>query len=278
MSGGLKLSQLITVLKTEPERLFMKAPFLKSFTVFASVLVSIVVSSVSLSARADMPSTHGMLLFGGSNAVYASHLPMFHSPHDYQVILELALDSQSSVVKTFKKLNESGETLFTIEPETMDLTQVIDGSKKQFSAALYQGHFEQGGKNLGQVQVAVKKIIFSAKLIHDASPLDHEEYLIFGGAGEYYAAHLIKSKPSFDQIMKVNQPYQLQFPHCRTRVCSEPAKNVIDDAKLPVVSLDSPAPMTQPKLPKTGDVLGGFSVAITEILNVVYSEEAELSH
>ena len=42
-------------------------------------------------ANADVPTTHGMLLFG-NETVYASHLPMFHSPHDYQLILELDLE------------------------------------------------------------------------------------------------------------------------------------------------------------------------------------------
>ncbi|WP_373990514.1 hypothetical protein [Duganella sp. BuS-21] len=32
---------------------------------------------------------HGMVLFGGKKGLYASHLPMFHAPHDYQVILQL---------------------------------------------------------------------------------------------------------------------------------------------------------------------------------------------
>lgn len=36
----------------------------------------------------DKPNTHGMLLMG-MEIVYAEHLPMFHQPHDYQIILEL---------------------------------------------------------------------------------------------------------------------------------------------------------------------------------------------
>ena len=45
----------------------------------------------SIPASEDKPATHGMLIFG-TNKIYASHLPMFHSPHNYQVILELDLD------------------------------------------------------------------------------------------------------------------------------------------------------------------------------------------
>jgi hypothetical protein len=43
------------------------------------------------SARADAPAVHGMVLFGGKQAAYVSHLPMFHAPHDRQLILKVAL-------------------------------------------------------------------------------------------------------------------------------------------------------------------------------------------
>lgn len=33
----------------------------------------------------DKPSVHGMTLMG-TELIYASHLPMFHTPHDYQII------------------------------------------------------------------------------------------------------------------------------------------------------------------------------------------------
>jgi len=38
----------------------------------------------------DRPAVHGMLLVG-TNALYVSHLPMFHAPHDYQALAEVAL-------------------------------------------------------------------------------------------------------------------------------------------------------------------------------------------
>ena len=40
----------------------------------------------------DKTSVHGMLIFG-KEKIYASHLPLFHPPHDYQIILELELNS-----------------------------------------------------------------------------------------------------------------------------------------------------------------------------------------
>jgi hypothetical protein len=38
----------------------------------------------------EHPAVHGMLMVGEAR-VLMSHLPMFHAPHDYQIILETSL-------------------------------------------------------------------------------------------------------------------------------------------------------------------------------------------
>jgi hypothetical protein len=91
----------------------------------------------------DKPSTHGMLLVG-SEKIYASHLPMFHSPHNYQIILELELskmDKQKYVIDKNKNLNY---TTYTIEPETFVLPDMVN-LPRPFKVNLYRGHFERGG-------------------------------------------------------------------------------------------------------------------------------------
>lgn len=44
-------------------------------------------------ARADETAMggHGMAVFGGREGLYASHLPMFHAPHDTQLLLRFHL-------------------------------------------------------------------------------------------------------------------------------------------------------------------------------------------
>src|SRR5258708_2218861 len=86
-------------------------------------------------AQSDPPATHGMLLFG-NQVTYASHLPMFHAPHDYQVIMKLSLESlpHSQTLVSYEKLKANGVTFFTLEPQKVDLTQVINGTKKTLSA------------------------------------------------------------------------------------------------------------------------------------------------
>lgn len=222
-------------------------------------------------AQADHPSVHGMVLFGDKN-LYVSHLPMFHAPHDYQVLLEVEMrqDKLGEVMKAFAQAKSDGKTLFTLEPQLMDLTQIISGEKTSFLANLYQGHFEKDGVKLGPVNIFVKKQILSAKL--DPNAAANPQYILFGKEGEYFAAHVIKGKPSFDSIVSISAPYSLALSHCRTRVCNDTFPVKIPDSKLPVTTYEA---STQEL--KAGDQIGSLG-AIADVLGSLYFEQNELSH
>lgn len=233
-------------------------------------------------AQADIPSIHGMLLFG-QNKHYASHLPMFHAPHDYQLIMELDMVNppRSQTLESYELLKSQGETLFTLVPQRMDLSKIISGEIESFTANIYLGHFERGGKSLGPVTINVAKIIFSKKLMHHEAE-EKQEYIMFGTEGDYYAAHIVKGAPSFDLIAKVSQAQEHQRETC-TRVACEPGFiRPLPDSKLPItlplynVSADTIV------IPESGDKLGerlGFYRSIiSEIQTVLYLEEDELGH
>lgn len=224
----------------------------------------------SSAGRADQPSVHGMLLFG-NKVTYASHLPMFHAPHDYQVILKLSL-SGGKALAGYEIIKKDSKSIFTLVPETMDLTKIISGEKTTFSALIYHGHFERGGTSMGGVLVKVEKVIFSSKLDAGHLPAPHE-YLVFGEAGEYFAAHLIKGKPNFDAVAVVSQPYELIMKHCRTRECSGTTKVPLADSQLPV-TLSSPLA----KIPEAGEALGTLSGTVADIEKVIYAEEGDLAN
>lgn len=223
-------------------------------------------------AKADVPAEHGMLLFG-QETTYASHLPMFHHPHNYQLVMELELVDvpRAQTLEEYEFLKDKGETFFTLVPEKMDLAQLISGKKVVFQALIYHEHFERGGKNLGPVNVKVNLILYSKKLDASQSQEPSNEYFVFGKNGEYFAAHVVKSKPSFDSILSISQPYEFSFPHCRTRVCTDPIPTIIGDDKLPLILTD-----TLP-LPVEGSSLGHF-FQIVDVKKIIYLEEAELQH
>ena len=87
-------------------------------------LLTILVLLSGAAARADIQAVHGMLLFSGEKTTYASHLPMFHSPHERQLILKISLGGVpgSSALKAFEAAQKAGKKFFTIEPEVMDLS------------------------------------------------------------------------------------------------------------------------------------------------------------
>ena len=161
----------------------------------------------STAAHADHPSVHGMVLFGNQET-YVSHLPMFHSPHDYQVVMKVSLNevAQGHTLQKYVAAKQAGHDFFTLAPEVFDLTKIIDGSRTTFQAGLFDGHFERDGTNLGQLQVQITQSIHSHHLEEGRNDSGQESYFAFGANDEYYAVHLIAGKPSFDAILKVSHP------------------------------------------------------------------------
>ena len=244
------------------------------------ILMNLVISVlvIGVTARAEMPAVHGMVVFGNANSTYAYHLPMFHFPHDRQVILKIALKdiTGSRALEFYTAAKRAGKTLFTVEPEVMELEKIVNGNKKQLIAALYDGHFERGGKNLGKIKLVIKKVIFASKLNSQTPPQETEKYFVFGENGAYFATHLIQGKPSFDAILEIEQPYQLLSAPCHFRVCPEPKKITVPDKKLPL-ALEGPG---DPEVfhENSPQSLGDLSDGIADVKKLLYLEEGDLSN
>ncbi|TGE15439.1 hypothetical protein [Hymenobacter elongatus] len=149
---------------------------------------------------ADRPSTHGMLVFGDRH-IYASHLPMFHSPHHYQVLLELTLSDSARTAYQASRQQFPMETVYTLEPETFVLPDMLR-RPQPFRGTLYRGHFERGGTAIArQIPVQIKLVLYFQELVPNttATPL----LLLVGNADEQFVAHRIASQPDFDQIVSV---------------------------------------------------------------------------
>ena len=64
----------------------------------------------------DSPSFHGMILFGKGDNFYISHLPMWMSPHDYQMVAKITLDDANKA--KVNKLIQEGHSLFSVAPSS----------------------------------------------------------------------------------------------------------------------------------------------------------------
>jgi len=153
----------------------------------------------------DKASTHGMLIFG-KNKIYAYHLPMFHSPHNYQIILELELDETAKSLFIEDQKNNPEYATYTIEPETFVLPQMIVKGNS-FTVDLYRGHFERGGKKIAsKIKVVIKEVLFYNKFKSDEKRSAVSSFILFGNDKEQFMAHLLTNKPDFDQIIEVKAP------------------------------------------------------------------------
>ena len=145
-----------------------------------------------------------MALFGGKDGIYASHLPMFHAPHDYQVLLQVHI-ADPQIDTALRQRLDGKTTLWTIAPEKFELNRLAPAAAqplKQFKADLVLGHFEQGGTaQYTGATVVVDKVLLFRQL--DATPRNQASarYLQLGSGAQRFLVKEIDARPDFDHIL-----------------------------------------------------------------------------
>jgi hypothetical protein len=164
------------------------------------------------SGRPDPPGSHGMLVIG-LETVFCYHLPMFMSPHHYQVILEATLSQEGSdPQRTYREDRQSHlkTRVYTFAPVPFVLPHVFPPAPKlkTIQGDLFRGHFEQPPEfpddavQIGSgVDVTITNVVFVQKLLPLPATLDSLEYVLFGKSNELFLAHLITKKGDFDQVV-----------------------------------------------------------------------------
>jgi hypothetical protein len=168
---------------------------------------------------AQPAEVHTMLLVG-TNELFASHLPLYGAPHDFQIIMRVELDPTSKAALIADQ-QATGETLYTFFPPEMRLDKLanslrdgtpfpfLDDQTQQIGSTIFRGHAERGGVPI----VPFDSALFTATVaLHfrqlNANETDPAEakYLLFGANDENFVAHLIAGRPDFDQFMEVTAP------------------------------------------------------------------------
>ena len=153
--------------------------------------------------------SHGMAVFGGRDGLYASHLPMFHAPHDAQVLIRFHL-ADASVDAHLRAQLALRPRLWTLDPESFDLHRLQPGNAEpltQFNARFVQGHFERNGleRFTGQTVLVDEVMLFKHLDFKSASagavPHSAGRYLLLGSGREYFAVKEIDRRPDFDVIV-----------------------------------------------------------------------------
>jgi hypothetical protein len=154
------------------------------------------------------------MLVIGTGPIYLSHLPMFHPPHDHQVLLEVGLrkDGVDAEAEYRADREERGERIYTLEPERFALRELFaefphEAERTSFTGTLYRGHFERGGEALLEdVTVNVAQVTYHHPLERSAdAPGEAREltYRCFGTPARRFLAHEITTAPNFDQILAI---------------------------------------------------------------------------
>lgn len=166
----------------------------------------------------DSTATHNMVVVG-EKAVFLYHLPMFQQkgkplmPHRYQVILEVGFDKKGSHPQddySKDRLSHPDKKIYTINPEPFVLPTLVSsglqqGSLRKFTATIFRGHLEKGGRSiLSDVDVNVKQVVYFQQFVPAAKKPVQLEYLLFGKGEELFLAHLVAAPPDFDQVLSVS--------------------------------------------------------------------------
>jgi hypothetical protein len=148
--------------------------------------------------HSDMAAVHGMAVLG-SEKLYLSHFAMAHSPHDYQVLLEVEFDAPAKSLY-LSSLKASKETVYTLVPEAFDLPDML-ANPRQFQAQLFVGDNMQIVAD--KVSVRITRVLFSRKFEVNDPDFRAPLYILFGSETEQFMVHFIGARPNFEQIFLV---------------------------------------------------------------------------
>lgn len=183
---------------------------------------------------------HGMVLFGDQDGLYASHLPMLHAPHDYQVLLRLHV-ADARLDAALRQRLAGKPVLWTIAPEAFELQRLAPRSAHpltQFKADLVLGHFEQKGHTeYAAATLVVEQVLLFRQLATEAKNNASASYMQIGGGAQRFLVKRIDSRPDFEHIVsftaKAGAPTgPVTVPKQALR---QPAQQALAAALLPVL-------------------------------------------
>lgn len=173
---------------------------------------------------------HGMFMFGGSDGLFASHLPMYHQPHNVQLVFGFHLiDSEidRKVRRVLENTSKDADQIWTIVPEKFDITRLSEFHPyrlKTLTVDLVDGHFERGGKVVfSQLEIAIGDVkmfqVLDTKTVSDdlRSAID-PRYCVVSVDPQSTNQFLVKelgTRPEADHILRIEHAVGL-LPSCIT--------------------------------------------------------------
>ncbi|TMP37855.1 hypothetical protein CWB96_21790 [Pseudoalteromonas citrea] len=182
--------------------LFLQSNYFTRCVLFACVLLISVSSKVLADPKSHKShqthqryGSHGMVLFTDDQEnIYASHLPLYATPHDYQIIYQMVVPNKQRV------LAELRQGMVTLLPSKFDLNQLVTKEVFTISAYFYAGHFERGGMQFDETNIEFHKAILVEPITHNYQSLYQVFYKAKLNDHTDLVVHKIQRPPSFDAI------------------------------------------------------------------------------
>ena len=223
-------------------------------------------------AQGTHVAVHGMVLFG-SQRIYLSHIPLFSSPHNIQVVVEVAIASGVPAAQ-----QQFGNKLFTVRPNSaFSLHDLAHGFLPGITGTIYLGNFESGGTPAHRnVKFDVMRVIFQRAMSASTPRSPSLDYLAVGTPSQAFLVHIIDAPPSFDQIVSVDLDTNswldapslelgtlVKIPGRPNAVASRLAANaVVDAVKLQTSSFAADVSAPDSSLPGDAGATTSTSIAV----------------
>ncbi len=143
---------------------------------------------------------HGMALFTQGSSIYASHMPLYHKPHNVQLLYKLDNDDLAVL-----QMVRDGQ-LITAKPKAFNLQRLMRGEKMVIYVDLYAGHFERDGMLVYEnIPLSFDKQLY-VRTFDDIKPSSKkQDYDVVSLRKNYKVyVHRIQQAPSFDHIIGID--------------------------------------------------------------------------
>lgn len=167
---------------------------------------------------------HGMVLVTDGVDLYASHLPLYRSPHDFQLLYKIESRFKNELVARLTAHAESStylDNMVTLLPAKFDLNKLVAGETFAIETQFYTGHFERGGKKwLKDLNLKFVRQIYKRPLANivqgDKSSAMVWELIKGSDHNKQIWIHHISARPSMDAIVLgtdcIKQQNQIEHP------------------------------------------------------------------
>lgn len=165
------------------------------FSLLNTLLFSTSAQASDLHKMHSLMGSHGMvLMYNEKEGFFASHLPLYSTPHNYQLIYKIKTDKPEKLIELIQN------DMVTLLPDNFDLSRLVNGESFSINTAFFQGHFERGGKQKFTSKMTFEKPILIEKVSTTYSDDVAAFYNVAVSENTAIFAHRIQRSPSFDAI------------------------------------------------------------------------------